>query len=138
MQKADATDTNTGDCRTGRATLNTTGILAQAVATLDLKTPNGSRGVYRWHQTPEHHRRGGWKWVAPVIRLPNDHALSPRAICAIGGSEGAADTHGDLRIARHALRTRRPFPLVKREAQPIYRTSDESNGSPPTLPRPRR
>ena len=91
LKKADATDNNTGDYHTSRATLNTTGVRRKRSPRSFSRRRTGRRGVYRWHQTPEHHPRVVGGRPLPSSGSPNDHELPPRRSASSAARRLAAD-----------------------------------------------
>ena len=125
LKKADATDNNTGDYHTSRATLNTTGVPRKRSPRSFSRRRTGRRGVYRWHQTPEHHPRVVGGRPLPYSGSPNDHELSPRRSASSAAQRLAADRSWRTSTRPACAPDQTSVASAKGQAQPIYCTSDE-------------
>jgi hypothetical protein len=133
LKKADATDNNTGDFHTSRATLDTTGVRRKrsprSFSNAERDAVASIGGIRRPNITL------GWLEAGRFrIQAPRTTTSCPRGDLRHRPFGGWPRTgHGELRLARRALRTKLPFAWAKGEAQPMYCTPTTSIGLPPAL-----
>lgn len=118
-------------------TLNTTGVRRKRSPRSFSRRRRGRRGVYRWHQTPEH----PFAWLEAgrflIRHPPNDDELFPDAICVIGGPEagrGPVMENFDSCGVRAGPHFRSPGRMEKRPGSIALRTISTTFGKPTRRP----
>jgi hypothetical protein len=112
-KKADATDNNTGDCHTGRATLNITAVRRKRSPRSFSRRRTGRRGVYRWYQTS-----GGLRPALSYFR-PRARQTSP-----------LADSPGLARPSAVGAQTRAIYSRGAGQRRPALHMQDRESAHP--------